>query len=72
MRTLFPFLTICLVVLGISACTGDRPVTSVTDPTSTASNKVAGNMPGMNHGTMDMASARPFDAIFIDSMIEHH
>jgi uncharacterized protein (DUF305 family) len=31
-----------------------------------------GQMSGMDHGTMNMDPAQPFDAQFIDSMIEHH
>jgi uncharacterized protein (DUF305 family) len=31
-----------------------------------------GGMSGMDHGSMTMDPAQPFDAQFIDSMIEHH
>ena len=31
-----------------------------------------GQLSGMDHGAMNMDPAKPFDAQFIDSMIEHH
>src|SRR5688500_10777504 len=63
MRTLFSFLLVVLTTLGLSAFSAVQPA---------ADNEATGSMPGMDHGSMNMNNEMPFDAMFIDSMIEHH
>jgi uncharacterized protein (DUF305 family) len=72
MRTPFLILTIILLAVGIVACTGISPATPATDTTPTTGSEVTATMPGMNHGSTESNSDMPFDAMFIDSMIEHH
>ncbi len=72
MRRLLAFLLTVLTTLTLSACMGIQPATPSTDSTPAASSEATGSMSGMDHGSMDMDSAMPFDAMFIDSMIEHH
>jgi len=43
-----------------------------TQETTTTQTMTNGQMSGMDHGAMTVDPARPFDAQFIDSMIEHH
>jgi uncharacterized protein (DUF305 family) len=71
MRKISLFLITSLMVLLLGACTAVQPPTPAT---TTDSTPMAGSdsMAGMDHGNMNMDSEIPFDATFIDGMIEHH
>jgi uncharacterized protein (DUF305 family) len=60
-----------ILALTLGACAGVTPGGRVAgvDPGPTVAETP---MAGMDHGTMQMDPSTPFDAQFIDSMIEHH
>lgn len=60
--------TVLLFVLAACA-TSSAPANPTAAPAPTSS-ATTGSMAGMDHGSTDMNA--PFDAMFIDSMIEHH
>ncbi len=66
-------LTVLLILplLLLSACTGGMPGMSGDSNGSMQSMDKATTMP-MDHSNMQMDASQPFDAQFIDSMIEHH
>lgn len=57
------FFAAAIFALFITGCSG------VSTPTAS---DASGTMAGMDHSTMNMESNTAFDAMFIDSMIEHH
>lgn len=52
--------------------TGAQPVVEATAPPAEDSTQTAGHDAHMDHSHMAMDATQPFDAQFIDSMIEHH
>lgn len=69
--TLFLILSLLL----LSACTGNRPSMHggmSGDTSGNMQNRDQATAMPMDHSNMQMDPAKPFDAQFIDSMIEHH
>ncbi|HMN28172.1 MAG TPA: DUF305 domain-containing protein [Caldilineaceae bacterium] len=55
-----------------TAAVGSRAAISETQPVTATQAMTTEQASGMDHGAMQVAAAQPFDAQFIDSMIEHH
>lgn len=71
MQKLAMLLAASVIALTLGACTGVIPVS---DMAGTDHSTMAAETPmtGMDHGAMHGDPSAPFDAQFIDSMIEHH
>lgn len=65
MRTFSTLLVAGAITLVLTACT-------MLPMTESAPMMEGGSMAGMDHSNMPMDDESPFDAMFIDSMIEHH
>lgn len=71
MQKLAVLLAAGLIALATGACAGIRPAGDMTGmEQSTMVTETPAD--GMDHGTMQPDASIPFDAQFIDSMIEHH